>query len=326
MNDYTFRILGEGDLSEMNSLFEIAFNMEVKDNFLDWKYFLNPAGKAIIIGAFYQNKLVCSGAMVPTKMSVFGNIKTTYLHTDLMTHPEHQRKGLAKRIGELLIEHSKQTNTPFLYAIGARLSTHIFLKNNWRLIGGMVNFFKPYFYLKLIKTFQSKKKSTIQIHDSIANHLDKFQFKIESYKIRIHKTADYLRWRTSNPNFAYKIICSYDKNNLVNGYLIYSIAKNNLIYVIDVENEPNNPTILKNLIDGVEREVIEYKYKGVVILTIKNSDFFNLIKNKYYFRNPFNKGPLKSFLDFTIYPYGEEVELISAMKNWDILGLSYDDI
>ena len=243
-----------------------------------------------------------------------------------MTHPTHQKKGLSKKINELLIEKTKELKTPFSYTLCSKISTKSFIKNKWIFIEEVINFFKPYVLLKATVIFKKTDLKAFHVYNAIENHLDEYKFNEDSTKIAVQKNARYLQWRTSNPNFTYKVICSYNNEKKINGYLIYSISVNKLLNVIDMECDTSNKVIRSQLLNYAEYIVVKEKLKGILVMTIKNSPFYNFIKSKKYLSNPFSKGPLKTILDFDIYIFDKNKISINNTIHWDFYGLSYDDI
>ena len=326
MENYTYRLLTIEDSPAIYMLFEAAFNTPPKERFIQWKYFDNPAGNAILAGAFIDNQLVGSGAMIPEMMSVFGKEKLIFKCTDLMTHPAHQRKGLSKKVNELLYQETLKRDTPFSYTLCSKTATKSFLKNNWLYLGGVINLFKPYLLLRVSSVFRQSSLATIKVYGAVGKVLNNYPFCADSGYISILKWAEYLRWRTSNPNFYYQIICANDEQGKVSGYLICSSSTNNLLNIIDMEATDGNVAILKQLLSYAEDIAIANKNKGILSITIHNSPVFKFLKKESYLHNPFDKGPLKAMLDFDIYLYDTEQTAIKDTRHWDISALSYDDI
>jgi len=324
--EYTYRLLNHEDVTEINELFKSAFQLKPKENFIQWKYFSNPLGNAILAGAFYNDKLVGSGAMIPEKMNIFNKQEIVYKCTDLMTNPEHQRKGISKKINELLSKEISAKQTPFSYTLCSKVSTKSFIKNNWIFVEEVINFFKPYAILKINTLLQKIDPDNYKFHHAIENHLDGYNFREDKLTISVQKSLEFLKWRTSNPNFTYRIICSYDNNKQVNGYLIYSISANNLLNIIDLESSTNDKVIESQLMACAEYIAVKEKYRGILVLTINKSPFYDFIKGKHYFRNPFRKGPLKTILDFDVHIYNKHLSNVSLPSIWNLNGMSYDDI
>ena len=93
MANYEVRMLDAENLDDLNLLFSAAFKTEPKPGFLQWKYFDNPVGNAILVGIFFSDKLVAAGAMIPEKLVFKNDEIDIYSHTELMTDPDHQKKS-----------------------------------------------------------------------------------------------------------------------------------------------------------------------------------------------------------------------------------------
>jgi hypothetical protein len=326
IEEYSYRVLSVDDLPNIEELFFSAFANRVKTNFFKWKYFENPYGDTILAGAFYKEKLVGSGSMMLEEFNNFGVLEKVYKCTDLMTHPDHQKKGISKAINKLLNEEVLKSNSSFSYTLCSNVSTKSFIKNDWNQVGEISNLFKPLFILK-IGSFLSHKKNRTKVFDSIDDLLLNYRFSVFKNKTAINKTSEYIKWRTSNPNFTYKIVCSFDKMNNLNGYLIYSLSKNNLLNIIDFDATFDyRSEIIDTLINETEHIAVKEKYKGILVMAIKGSGLSDLFIKKGYLRNPFKKGPLTTVLDFNIKTYKAVNRQVLDIKSWELSALNYDDI
>ncbi|MBX7202555.1 MAG: GNAT family N-acetyltransferase [Bacteroidia bacterium] len=327
MSQYTYRILSKDDVGAINDLFTAAFQLQPKDNFIRWKYFSNPAGDALVAGAFYKGQLVGSGAMIPEMMSVFSQQEVVFKFTDLMTHPEHQRKGLSKNINALLKEEGKKINISFIYTLCSNVSTKSFVSNGWVFMSKVFNFFKPVSLLRISHLLKKRSNMSFSIHHSIDHHLDDYPFQNMQDRIHLMKSPAFLKWRTANPNFSYRLICSRDKHNKINGYLLFSTSGNKLLSIIDLEAASNNRKgIAKGLVHHAEAIAIQEGYRGVTALATEGTAFYAFMKSCNYLMNPFGKGPLKAILDFDVYNFKASDTSITDCSNWEILGLNYDDV
>jgi hypothetical protein len=325
MNPYSYRLLTFEDLPGLNRLFKDAFEVDLKPEFFLWKYFSNPAGDTIIAGAFVGDQLVGSGAMMPEIMNVLGKEELVYKCTDLMTHPLHQKKGISKKVNELLNSAIQDKGVPFTYTLCTKISTKSFLRNGWTHVGGAINFFKPVMYLRIIGLFRKNKFPTLRFYNSVADYLDNYQFKDDRSLIGIKKTQEFLRWRTSNPNFISRMICSFN-NQVINGYLIYSVSKTNFIHVVDLETSGDDEKIKKDLLNCIEHIAVQENYRAVIAMTIKGTLFYSFIKRNGYFHNPFKKGPLVSELDFDVHYYDNKINTGTGIDCWNLNALNYDDV
>ena len=324
-NDYEYRLLRRGDLQKLEDLFVAAFNTPTAKDTLKWKYFLNPNGDAILVGAFYDDFLVGSGAMIPERINYFGTSSRVFKCTDLMTHPEHQQKGISKRINSLLNEEVLKTQTPFSYTFCSQISTKSFIKNKWIFIAKIINLFKPYQLLKIICLFRKRENEYIKHFNTIDDLLDEYEFNNNLSGLSIFKEIEFIKWRTNNPGYTYRLLCHYNNTNKINGYLIYSISPNNMVNVIDFDLNCSKSVII-NLFKELEFIVVINNHKGILIMALENSALYIFAKKNGYMSNPFKKGPLHSILDFNINLIGNSDKRLLNVKFWNFSALSYDDI
>jgi len=321
---YQFRELSQKDINSIDSLFSEAFGYKPNKKLIKWKYFQNPCGQAVIVGAFYGDTLVASGAMTPEKINFFGETKIVYKFADLMTHPNHQRKSLSTKINGLLLEHKQIKNSLFTYCLCSKLATKSFLKNNWSYLDSIFYYFKPFLLIKLSSLISPIKLQSIEFFDSVGNTLDNYQFENNHSKISVNKSSEFMKWRTANPNFIYKLICHKNNQREVDGYLIYSISENNVLNVIDVETG-GNISVFKKLVRGVESVALKEKHKAIVVFCLLRSSLGKLFKSERFFVNPYQKGPLKSQMDLNFFSQTSTEELLE-IDLWDIYALSHDDV
>ena len=321
---YQFRELSQKDMNSIDSLFSEVFSYKSNKKLIKWKYFQNPCGQAVIVGAFYEDTLVASGAMTPEKINFFGETKIVYKCTDLMTHPNHQRKSLSTKINGLLLEHKQIKSSLFTYTLCSKLATKSFLNNNWSHLDSIFYFFKPLLFIKLSSLISPIKLQSIEFFDSVGNTLDNYKFENNHSKISVNKSSEFINWRTANPNFIYKLICHRNNQREVDGYLIYSISENNVLNIIDVETG-ENISVFKKLVRGAESVALKEKHKAIVVFCLLRSSLGKLFKSKRYFVNPYQKGPLKSLLDLNFFSQASTEELLK-IDLWDIYALSYDDV
>ena len=98
------RFLKLHDVEQITNLYQKAFNDILPAYFFKWKYFTNPNGDAIVLGMFVNDELVGSGALIPEYHIINSKLFTIFKFTDLMTSPDHQKKG----ISSIIMYHSKR--------------------------------------------------------------------------------------------------------------------------------------------------------------------------------------------------------------------------
>jgi len=326
---YFDRLLGEKDLGSISRLYKSAFKKTPELDVFRWKYFQNPAGNAIWAGVFHGEEVIAAGAMVPEDVFVFAEQRTIYKCTDLMVHPEHQKRGLAKRIINQLKKNIDRTAPLFSYTLCAKHATPGFQRNNFVHSGEMKTFFIPFFMLRIKFLAQklggSYQDAKVKKFDSVLAPLDGFDFQRTEKRISVKKSADFLRWRMANPQYQYKLIGYFENDNL-GGYLIYSVGKANIMNIIDVETLPNLANVGEKLILAAEYEAYVMKYRAIAFSSVGSNYFTCQFGRRYFLRNPFKKGPFKSQIDFNICIDEGYDNSVFDLANWEVYALHYDDV
>ena len=250
--NYQVRPLTSEHVEAIANLYRLAFKKEPNLDLLRWKYFGTPAGDAKLSGIFSEDELVGSGALLPEQMSVFGEAQRVYKCTDLMVHPSHRKRGLAK----MIIDSLKSSITidgkiSLSYTMCSKIATYGFAKNNYVKLSNIYNPFKPIAVVKINQLFSGAKRlyssGTLQKSDAIPDGLSSFEFSTSPDKIEVKKSLDYLQWRIKNPKFKYTTI-SYLEGDAVVGYVIVGLGKSNLLNIIDSEVKNNDRKVLKSLL------------------------------------------------------------------------------
>ena len=326
---YFDRLLGEKDLASISGLYKHAFKRRPELDVFKWKYFQNPAGNAIWVGVVHGEDVIAAGAMVPEDVFVFTERRTMYKCTDLMVHPEHQRRGLAKRIINQLKKHIARNAPLFSYTLCAKHATFGFQRNDFRHSGEMKTFFIPFCMLKMkflaLNLKNPYQDGKVRKFDSPLAPLDGFDFRRTEERISVKKSADFLRWRMANPKYQYQLI-GYFENDKLEGYLIYSVGRANMMNIIDIETLPNFENVGEKLILAAEYEAYVKKYRAILLSSV-GSNYFTCQFDRYHLlKNPFKRGPMKSQIDFNICIDNNYDERVFNVANWEVYALHYDDV
>ncbi len=327
--NYHVSSLHSEHLDAISKLYLLAFKKDFDMEIFQWKYFNTPSGDAKLIGVYCEQELVGFGTLLPERMSVLGKAETVYKCTDLMVHPSHRKKGLAKLIIDSLmstITINGQTSTS--YTMCSKIATYGFAKNNFVKLSNIYNYFKPVALLKISHLFSPipklYSKGIIKKFDLIPDDLSSFSFEVSEDRIEVLKSFDYLKWRINNPKFNYNVIC-YFENNKVAGYIIVGLGSSNTLNIIDFDVKNKDRKILKSLLKAAEYEAIQNSCRGIVGIS-KDKGYWTTVLRKHNFLvNRFKKGPLSSLLDFNIFLTKENPNIMKV-DNWEINSINYDDV
>lgn len=136
-----FALVGAPDREDQARLFGRSFAKPARVEALRWRYDDNPQGQAVsLVLRDPAGHSVCSYAYVPRVAGarapdgtwvrgVFGQ------QGDVMTDPDWQRKGLARRLVEHCADETRQAGFVLNWGFPNRQSAPVFLKFNWQSVG-----------------------------------------------------------------------------------------------------------------------------------------------------------------------------------------------
>lgn len=133
--------LGPADRADQARLFGRCFQKPASVEALRWRYDQNPDGQAVSLAlAGPDGKAVCSYAYVPRlavcRDSEGGAVTGTIgQQGDVMTDPDWQRKGLARRLVTSCSEETREAGFVLNWGFPNRQSAPVFLKFGWKSSG-----------------------------------------------------------------------------------------------------------------------------------------------------------------------------------------------
>ena len=123
----------QGDQSTLEKITELQ-NIVYKGKHLydtnEFKYWYldNPMGHAICFNAFFNDEVVSHYACIPMRMKIAGRVVLGLLSMNVVTHPEHRKKGLFKKLATLTYEAAKEEGYEFVLGVANANSIHGFMK------------------------------------------------------------------------------------------------------------------------------------------------------------------------------------------------------
>lgn len=98
-----------------------------KDTFQYW-YLDNPNGKVVSFNAFFENHMVAHYALIPIQMKVHNKIINGLLSMATVTDPDHQGKGLFKKLAKETYDYAASLGYKFVIGIANANSYPGFIK------------------------------------------------------------------------------------------------------------------------------------------------------------------------------------------------------
>ncbi len=133
-SDYKIERLDFSNKADMQRL--VALQNEVykgkhtftEDDFKYW-YLDNPNGKVISYNAVYGDVIAAHYAIIPMKMEIEGRVAKGALSMATVTHPQHQGKGLFKKLAQITYENAKKEGCEFVVGVANANSFPGFIKH-----------------------------------------------------------------------------------------------------------------------------------------------------------------------------------------------------
>ncbi|HVA98161.1 MAG TPA: GNAT family N-acetyltransferase [Bacteroidia bacterium] len=295
------RINTNNELNRLVDLMNVCFHKQVNVKYFQWKYFNNPAGKAIAFEAIYQQKTIAFYGVIPEKYTVDGKNYRVFQSVDTMTHPDFQKKGLFVILAQLTYaEIIKEYNSYFLIGFPGSQSYQGFIKKlSWKstFIGSYIFtnklFFYPIFFIKkkYSVVFKQLQKNDETIPRYFSNTLQN--------EASIFKTIspELLYWKVfDNPIKKYNIVGIFENEKTI-GMFIYLIdAKNTceitwLHFLDEQKYFKHSHTLIDYLFKTTNKKFI-YTWRP------QNSQRLKLLRNLGFIYNPLKKGPFSAAFPF----------------------------
>ena len=122
------------DLTEIVNLLKQSLGESLipkSENFWRWKHVENPFGQSPVLVAEENNKLIGVRAFMLWQWQLNGKTLKAARAVDTATHPNHQGKGIFKKLTLQLIEDCKQNHVDFIFNTPNKNSMPGYLKMGW---------------------------------------------------------------------------------------------------------------------------------------------------------------------------------------------------
>lgn len=321
MPDYHIKRIGAADFPMLIPLMKDCFGMDVNIDYFHWKYIDNPAGHFIGFVAIHPDteEVGAYYGVIPQRFIIEGKEQVIYQSCDTMTHSKHRRLGLFKLLAFACYDYLEENKDLFVIGFGGNQSTPGFLKFGWKQVFDVKYYFKPSpaCLAGHIKRYPDHHFMEIKDAEQLSGLLKK---QPAFPGIISGRTVEHIRWRTSNPNYQYRII-SYKPGQSAEGYVIYYILNDKLI-LFDFLFETSQAE--KALFWYLYSQVAQHHYKGIIAFCQENGQQSELLRKHYFMSNPFNKGPLSEKTPFIFYAPADILNKYADAASWQITGYDHD--
>lgn len=236
----------------------------------DFKHEENPFGASHVLLAFEGEHLIGVRALMEWRWQIGTTLWTAYRAVDTATHPNHQGKGIFKKLTLQALDEVAQKGDCFIFNTPNNQSRPGYLKMGWQIVDAIPIAVVPVLAYVIQGLFSKKivlsnSISTSELEVICKQHNDDLSKK---NSIFTPKSAAYLKWRfEENPMQAYTVI-SKD-----GWYLAMYIKKHRFFNELRVvELLSANPKADYALI---RNSVLQYAFKNNCwILTVADKNLF----------------------------------------------------
>ena len=186
-----------------------------------YKHEENPFGKSLVLVAVENDIIIGVRAFMRWQWQLGNQVFSTFRAVDTATHPEHQRKGIFKKLTLNAIGIAKEQGDDFIFNTPNAQSLPGYLKMGWAEVDKLkIRIFltNPLYWLHINQKVHygiNNSSSDSQIAELISKHNN---LKAEENKLFTFKSPKYLSWRyENNPLQKYEV--NGDEDFYLAGYI-----------------------------------------------------------------------------------------------------------
>ena len=236
---FDFKLVNYDNLNEMAEMFSLCFNLTPPENYFEWKFLNNPAGKAIGFVAYHEDNVAGFYGVIPEDFMVNGEKTIIYQSMDTMTHPDFQRQGLFTNLAKKTYEYLIETDGEVFIIGFPGLSSHpgFVKKLGWKDVAIIDYVFLSRTAFKVKSLFKKSSNAAFE-------KIEKFDKGFKSYFENKQYAADnilhrfdekFLNWRlANNPLFKYEIVKISGESEVI-GFLVYKLDEKNRCFIHHIE-------------------------------------------------------------------------------------------
>ncbi len=327
--NFDFKPVDYGNLHELADMFKACFGVNPPQNYFEWKFLQNPAGRAVGYTAYHEGDVAGFYGVIPEQFMAGGAKVVIYQSMDTMTHPNYQRQGLftnlARTTYQHLIERDKEV---FIIGFPGITSHPGFVKKlGWKDIVLIDYMFLNRTAFKVRNLFSKSSNlsfSKVQMFEESFNSY----FSDKSYqekRISRFYNENFLNWRLSNnPSLRYEV-AKVTEAGVVIGFFVYRLDEEKRCFVnhIDFINDELYEKYTNAICDYLfETTQSSFLYTFEPTLPSLNQAF----KKNWFLKNTLAKGPFSYKPPFIGYSNKEKINGIGFFQkdSYDIEPLLRD--
>lgn len=308
--NFDFKPVDYNNLNALSEMFSLCFNREPAENYFEWKFLQNPAGKAIGFVAYHETNIAGFYGVIPEHFMVNGEKTIIYQSMDTMTHPNYQRQGLFTRLAKKTYEHLiNNDGEVFVIGFPGPLSHSGLIKVGWKDIVLIDYIFLNKTLFKVKKLLRKGPKLSFENMQRFDDSFDSY-FADKNYpQGKIVKFIDEksLNWRLSDNPLSKSEIVKISEGNQIVGFAVYKLDDNKrcFIHYLDFADDA--------LYEKYLSAVCEYLFEASqsnFLFTFEPTQavLAKAYKKNWFTKNRFSKGPFSYRPPFTGFSNREKIK------------------
>jgi GNAT superfamily N-acetyltransferase len=288
----------------------------------DWKHEQNPFGASFVLLAEENGAIIGLRAFMQWQWSWNGNTYKAIRAVDTATHPDHQGKGIFKKLTLQQLELCKQQGIHFVFNTPNDQSRPGYLKMGWVQQGRMPLKLKVLNPIALAYAIAFKKgKGAAGADDPtpVQNwHPRVFElmknYSVEDDHLNTTVSSSYIRWRyADNPLFRYNYFTDFQNFLLIGRIKSHSFTRElRLVDCMLFNNAASN----KHINSLISKAVLPYcKENKIQIISFSGQQYqtYQSALNWMGFIPVQNRGPIVTLRDLNM---NEQFPKLLDINNW----------
>lgn len=250
--------------------------MPKSEAFWRWKHIENPFGPSPVLLCFEGDELIGVRAFLRWQWTSQGIVYKAVRAVDTATHPEHQGKGIFKKLTLSLVGLCKEEGDQFVFNTPNNQSKPGYIKMGW-VEGGRLpirfSIKKPF---SIVRNAISKRRP-LPIHEdsSVAKCLQHPDFELllseQNHNSITTKTSlAYLKWRYSQVPVANYLAISDETSSRLNGVIICRIKQTGYGRELRITDhfstsQVNKKELMKRLADCTKQWKIDFVTRSATL-------------------------------------------------------------
>lgn len=235
----------------------------------NFKHVENPFGESTVLLADENSALIGVRAFMQWRWQLGNQVWTSYRAVDTATHPNHQGKGIFKKLTLQALDEIQKNGDCFVFNTPNDQSRPGYLKMGWQVVGKIKVALVPTFFYSFLFIFSKKEKHKSIIPSQLTKLCDNHnQNMVQQKGLFTPKSPEYLKWRyEENPMQNYNVYTTSDC------YVAMYIKQHRFFNELRVAEVIANEGIEINT--TIQKAIVRHAIKNnCILITVANPTLF----------------------------------------------------